>query len=119
MFAMTEVDFHTELLVDVFCYMLGTIDRTMATTCAAKGNLHIGETTLLETSNMEIDEAIDTIEEGENLTIRFEEVDDGLVKTSEWFIFVVASWVVGASTIEHVTATIATFVFGDSLFEGE
>ena len=116
---MAEVDFHSKLLMDVFCYVLGTIDRTMATTCTAKGDLHIGETTLLETGNMEIDEAIDAIKEGENLAIRFEEVDNGLVKTCEWLIFVIASWIVGAPTIEHVTATIATFVFGDSLFEGE
>ena len=116
---MTEVDFHSKLLVDMFSNVLGTIDGTMATTCAAKGDLHIGETTLLETSDMEIDEAIDAIEEGENLTIRFEEVDNGLVKTCEWLIFVVASRVMGASTIEHITTTIAAFVFGDSLFEGE
>ena len=119
LFSMAEVNLHTELLVNVFCYVLGTIDGTVATTCAAKGDLHIGETTLLETGDVEIDEVIDTIEEGENFAIRFEEVDDGLVESSEWLVFVVASRIVGTSTVEYVTTTITCLVFGDSLFEGE
>ena len=49
----------------------------------------------------------------------FEEVDDGLVESSEWLVFVVASRIVGTSTVEYVTTTITCLVFGDSLFEGE
>ena len=44
LFSMAEVDFHTELLVDVFCYVLGRIDTSVLSSCASKGKHEMGET---------------------------------------------------------------------------
>ena len=105
--SMAEVNFYAELLVDMFCHMLGTIDGTMTTACAAEGYLQMSEASLDISSDMEINEFIDAVEEGEDFTILFKEVYDGLVKSCKGLIFVVTTRVVGASAVEYITATIA------------
>ena len=116
---MADVDFHTKLLVDVFCHMLGTIDGTVTTACASEVNLHIGEATFLETGYMEIDKSIDTLKEGENLAIRFEEVYDRLVKSCEGFVLFVTTRVVRAAAVKHIASTIARLILRNSLLERE
>ena len=105
--SMAEVNFYAELLVDMFCHMLGTIDGTMTTACAAEGYLQMGEASLDISSDVEINEVIDAVKEGEDFTILLEEVYDGLVKPCEGLIFVITTRVVGASAVEDITATIA------------
>ena len=104
---MTEVHFYAEFFVDMFCHMLGTIDGTMATACAAEGYLQMSKTSMDVSSNVEINEFIDTIKEDEDFTIFLEEVDDRLVKSCERLVFVVATRIVGTSTVEDITTTIA------------
>jgi hypothetical protein len=116
---MTEMDFHAELLVDVFGHMLGTIDGAMATTCASKGDLQMGETTLDVAGHMEIDETIDALEESENLTILLEEVDDGLIETCKGLVLVVATRIVSAAAVEDITTSVARLVDRNALLEGE
>ena len=76
---MANTYFHAKLLVDVFCNVLSTIDRTMATTCTAKTNLHVGKAALLKTGDVEIDDFVHALKEGENLAICFKKIDDWLI----------------------------------------
>jgi hypothetical protein len=119
LFTVTDVHLYTELLVNMFCHMLGTVNGTVTTARASEGDLQMGEAAFLETCDMEIDKAIDAFEEGEDFSIRFEEVDDGLVKSCEGFIFFVTPRIVSAATVEHIPTTVAAFVSRDSFFERE
>jgi len=119
LFTMTNADFYTKFLVDVFSNMLGTIDRAMLSAGASEGNLQVGETTLLESGDMKIDELIDTLKKGEDFAVLLEKVDDGLVKSGKGLVLSIATRIVGASAVEHIATTIARLVLGDTLLKGE
>ena len=68
---------------------------------------------------MEIDDFVNAVEKGEDFAIGFEKVDDGLVEPCEGFVFVVATWIVGAAAVEDVTSSVARFVGWNALFERE
>ena len=113
------MDFHTKFLMDVFGNVLCRINGAVATTCAAEGDLEIGETSFDEASHMEVNDFVDTLEEGEDFTVCFEKVDDGLVESCERFVLVVSARVVGAATIKHITSAVAAFVGRDAFLERE
>ena len=76
---MAKMDFNSELLVDMFGDVLSTIDGTVTSTSTSEGNLQVGKASLLVTSHVKINKFIDTFKEGENFTILFKKVDNGLV----------------------------------------
>ena len=104
---MTNVNFHAKLFMDVFCHMLGRIDGTMTTACASEGDLQMGEASLDETCHMEIDKFVDTVEEGEDFTIGFEEIDDRLVKPGERLVLFVTARIVGAAAVKDIASSVA------------
>ena len=58
-------------------------------------------------------------EEVSRWPIRFEEVNDWLVKSCEGFVFLVTSRIVGAATVKYITTTITCLILWYSLLEGE
>lgn len=62
-----------------------------------------------------IGQLVDAVEESEYLAIILKETDDRLVKSGKFLIRLIAPRIVGASTIEDITSTIARLVFRDSL----
>lgn len=119
LFAMTDTHFDAEFLVDVLCQMLGGIDTAMLASGAAKAEHQRSEATLDVTAHMGIGQFVDTIKEGEYLTVILKETDDGLVKSCQFLIRFVAPRVMGAAAVEHVASPIATLVLGNPFAEGE
>ena len=116
---MAEDDFHTELTVEMLCHALCTIDAAVLSACTSERNHEAGEVALDEAFGVEVDERIDVLEETEYLTVFLEEVDDGLVKSCHVLEFFVTAWVVGASAVEHITASMSALVLGHSVLERE
>ena len=112
-------DFNTVLLVQVFGQMLGTIDRAVLSTRAAKGEHQIGKATLQVALYMSICQPIDTVEEGRDLAIVLQEFDDGSIQTRQLFIRFIASGVVRATAVKDITSAIAALILGDTTLEGE
>ena len=56
---------------------------------------------------MMVGKAINTIEEGQYLAIILLESDDWLVETRQFLVWLVSAGVMGAATIEDITASIA------------
>ena len=79
LFAMGEVDADTIFPVQVLSKVLGAIDGAVLTTCATKGEHEICEATLEITLDMVVGQAIDAVEESDDLAVVLEETDDGLV----------------------------------------
>ena len=117
---MCEVDFDVgEALVEVFGEVLGGIDATVLAAGTSEGELEVGESTLDVALHMEIGEAVDAVEEGEDFAILFKEVDDGLVESCECLVGFVATGIVGATAVEHITASVAAGIVGDAFLERE
>ena len=68
---------------------------------------------------MSISQAIDGIEERQDLTIVLEETDDGLVEPCQFLVGLIAPGIVGTATVEHVAASVAAFILRDALAIGE
>lgn len=113
------MDADSVFLVEVLSQMFGTIDGTMLTAGTAEGDLEVGEVALDETLDMMIHKGIDGVQEGEDLAVLLEEVDDGLIESGEGLVLLVFARVVGRTAVEDVTASVTGIVGRDAFFEGE
>ena len=64
---------------------------------------------------MGISQLIDAVEEGENLTVVFQETDDRLVHTRELFVGLVTTGVMGATAVEHIASAITRLILRNAL----
>ena len=97
--------------MNVVSYMFSRIDRTMLASRATEGYLQIGKATVEPSLHVEVNQRIDAIEETQYLAIILKELYHLVVTTGEMPVLRVAPRVVGATTVEDVTATIARDVF--------
>lgn len=81
LFTVADAHLNAELLVDMLSQVLGTIDTTVLTTRAAKTEHQTGKATLDIAANMGIGQTVDTLQEGQYLSIIFKEANDRLVET--------------------------------------
>ena len=116
---MYEVHLYAKLLVQMLSHMLGGIDRTMLTTCAAKANRKIGKTSLYVTLHAGIYQGIDMIQESEYLAIFFEELDDWFVESDKRFVAIILAGIVDSAAVEHEAATITCGIIGDAFLIGK
>ena len=99
--------------------MLGGIHRTVLAARAAEGEHQTGEATLDVTTHMGIGQLIDTVQEGQYLTVIFEEVNDRLVQTRHGLIRVVPTRIMGGTAVEDVPASITGFISRKTAFKRE
>ena len=116
---MDEMDADGVFFLEVLRQMFGTIDGTVLPSCTTEGDLEIVEVPFDEPLHMMVDEGIDGVEEGEDLAVLLEEVDDGLVKPREGLVGVVLTGVMGRSAIEDISASVAGGILRNRLFKGE
>lgn len=114
---MDEVDADTVFLFQMLCQMFGTIDGTMLTAGTAEGDLEVGEVAFDEALDMMIHKGIDGVQEGEDLAVLLEEVDDGLIESGEGLILLIFARVVGRTAVEDVTASVAGIIYGKTLLK--
>ena len=111
----TDAHLNAELIVDMLSEMLGGIDGTMLTTRTAEREHQRGKATLDISAHMGIGEFIDRIEEGQDLTIVFQESDHRLIESRQLFVRLITAGVMGATTVEDIAAAIATLILRDAL----
>ena len=112
---MTDAHLNAELLMDMFSQMLCTIDRAVLATRTAKAEHQRGKSTLDIAAYMGIRQLIDAVQEGKYLTIVLQEADDGLIETCQLLVRLITAWVVRATAVKDVTATIAALVLRNTL----
>ena len=116
---MTDTYLNAEFLVDMLRQMLGRIHTAMLTARTAETEHQRGEATLDVTTHMGIGQLIHRVEECQDLTIVLQESDHGLVEACQFLIRLITTGVVGATTVEHVTATVAALILRNPLGKGE
>ena len=82
----------------------------MLTTRATETELQGGESSLDITTYMMVCQRIDMIQELQYLSIILQETDDRLVQSRQLLIWLISARVVGASTIEDITSSIAGWI---------
>ena len=117
--AVGEVDLYAVLAMEVLCQMLGAIDGTMLAAGAAEGEHEVGEAPLEVALDVGVGQSVDGVEEGENLAVMLQKLDDGGVESCELLVRFVAPRVVGASAVEDVASAVAAGVFGYAELVGE
>lgn len=107
---MANMHFYAKLLVDMLRKMLGRIYTAMLTARATETELQGGESSLDITTYMMVCQRIDMIQELQYLSIILQETDDRLVQSRQLLIWLISARVVGASTIEDITSSIAGWI---------
>ena len=117
--AVTDTHLDTELFVNMFRQMLGRIHTAMLTTRTTETEHQRGEATLDVTAYMGVGQFIHRVEERQDLAVVFQESDHGLVEARQLLIRLITAGIVRATTVEHVTATVAALILRDTLGERE
>ena len=116
---MADMYFDAIFVVDVVCQVFCAVDTPVLAACTAEGEHEVGKTTLNVALYVHVSQFVDIVEIGQNLTVVFQETDDGLVQSCEVFVRFIASRVACAAAVKDIAAAIATGVFGDSFVEAE
>lgn len=101
----------------MLCQMLSGIHTAMLTARTTETEHQRGETTLDITVHVMIGKCIDMLQELENLTIILQESDDRFVQTRQLLVRFITAWVMRASTVKDITATIARRIFRNTLLK--
>jgi len=99
--------------------MFGTIDRTVLPAGATEGHLQIGKVPLDEPLHMMVHESTDGVEEGEDLAILLEKLNDGLVQARKGLVLLVLTRVMGSTAVKDISASVAGRILRNPLFKGE
>ena len=116
---MIDVHLYPKLAVNMLSQMLSGIDAPVLTTRTAEGEHQRSETALNVAAHMGIGQPIDTFQEGEYLTIIFKESDHRLIETCQFLVRLIASGIVRATAVEHISSAIARLVFRNAFALGE
>ena len=119
LFAVDNVNTYVVFLVQVLCQVLRTIDRAVLPAGTTERHLQVCEIALNIPLHMMINECIDGVEEGQNLTVLLQKIDDGLIQTGHLFVFFVPARVVSRTAVEDITASVSGFIYGKSLLKRE
>lgn len=79
----------------------------MLTARATKAEHQTGETALQIAVNVSIGKLIYRVKEGEDFAVGFEEAYHWFVQSRQLFVWLIASWVMGASAVEYIAATVS------------
>ena len=113
---MDEPHLHTKLPMQMFGYMLCTVNRTMLSARASERNGKAGKPTLHITLDRSIDQGIHMLQKDRNFSVIFQETDHRFVQSGQRFIAFVLSGIVDGPAIEHKTAPIAGRIFRYTFF---
>ena len=109
--AMAQTHLHLgEFLVDMLSQMLGRVDGAVLSARTAEAEHQRRETAFHIALHMGIGQLIDVVEKTQNLAIILQEFLHSLVQTCQMLVGLIASWVMGASTVEDIASTIAALI---------
>ena len=91
---MDEPHLHTKLPMQMFGYMLGTVNRTMLSARASERNGEAGKPTLHITLDRSIDQGIHMLQKDRDFSVIFQETDHRFVQSGQRFIAFVLSGIV-------------------------
>ena len=104
---MNKVDGNTVFTAETACEVFGTIDRTMLATGTTESNLEVRETTFKKTLHMVVYKRVNRVEEGENLSVLFEEVDNGFVQSCDRFELIVLAGIMRGTAVKDIAASVS------------
>ena len=113
------MDLDTVFVVEMLREAFSTIDGTVLPAGTTESNLQMGEVALDEPRHMMIDKGIDGFEEGQNLAILFEEVNDGLIQAGEGLVLLILARVMGSAAVKDIPAAITAVIDRQPAFKRE
>ena len=117
--AVHDLHLDAELLMDVLCQMLCTVDAAMLTASTAETKHQTREPPLDIARHMMVGKGIDMLQKLHDLAVVLKEAYHRLVESRQFFIRFIASGIVRRTAVEDIAASIARGILRDSLFIGE
>ena len=117
--AMVEDDADAVFRMEMLGQMLGAIHRAVLTARAAEGEHQVCEAALQIALHMGISQAIDAVEEGEDLAVVLEKLDDGSIQACELLVGLIAPGVVRGTAVEDIASAVAALILGDAALEAK
>ena len=99
--------------------MFCAIDAAVLSARAAEAEHQVFESAFDVACEMGVGQEINMFQEGEYLTVVFEETYHGFVKTGQGFVFFISSGIVRCTAVEHVSAAVAAHILGDAFLIGK
>ena len=113
------MDLHVVFLFQMQGEVLGTIDRTVLPAGTTESDLQVGKIPLNEPLHVVIDQRIDGVQEGKDLTVFLQEINHRLVKSGQLFVLVVLTRIVRRTAVEDIAASITGFINRKTAFKRE
>ena len=113
---MRDADLNAKLLMQMLGKVLGRVYTAVLAACTTETENQMGKATLYVAGNMAISKCINTIEEGEYLSIILKETYHGFIKTCEFLVRLIAAWIVSGTAVEDIASTIARRIFRYAFF---
>lgn len=119
LFAVAYSHFYAKLFMNVFGQMLGAINASVLSSRTSEAEHKTGESALNVPLDVGVGKFVDTVQEEQNLTVVLKEADNGFVQACKLLVRFIASGVVRASAVKHISATISAFVLWYAVSIGE
>jgi hypothetical protein len=87
--------------------MLGTIHRTVLTSCTSEADHQVGKTPLLVSCDRRIDKVVAVIQKANHLAVVFKKCDHLLIETCKRFVSIVFAGIIDCTTVKNKAAAIA------------
>lgn len=99
--------------------MLRTINGTVLAAGTAEADLKVGEFPFNEPLHVRVHKCIDAVQERQNLSVIFEELDHFLVHAGKLAVILELARVVHGTTVEDIASSIALSVCRNAFLVGE
>ena len=116
---MYQFDFNVIFLFKMLRQMLGTIDRTMLPTRATESHLEVGEVAFDKARHMMIHQRVNRVQEGQDLSVLLQKINDGLVQSGELLICIVLTGIMGSAAVEDISTAVSGLIYRKALLKRE
>ena len=104
---MNEAHFDAKFPTEVLGQVLGRINASMLSASASKTEHEVCESTLDISRHMSISQTKYGFQKKRDLSVFFQKTNDGGIQSRQVLVVFIATGIVGATAIEHVSPTIA------------
>ena len=107
---MHHVHLHPELLMQMLCKMLRRIHATVLSASTSEREHEACKSTFDISFHMGVCQFVDAVQEGENLTIVFQETNYRLVKTRKLLVRLITTGAMGGAAVENIASAVSRLV---------
>ena len=119
LFAMAQVYFYAEFLMEVFGQVLGGIDAAVLASRTTETEHEMGKAALHIPLRVCVGQLVHRFEKGDDFAVFFQKFDDWTIQAGQLFVGLIASGIVCDAAVKDIASSIAGVVLGDAFLVTE